>query len=292
MLPKISVVMPVWNGEKYLRPAVDTILAQTFTDFELVVVDDGSTDGTLDILASFTDSRIRLCRLEHGGIVTALNAGVAAARAEWIARQDADDLSLPSRLQAQWDAVKTNKDVVLCFSDAELIGDGAREALRARFPRTRALLALRLCFQSPIIHSTVLFRKNTFLRAEGYLPEERHAEDFGLWGRMLPLGDFVPVRERLLQFRMHAESVSKGNLQKQRSLAENIAVKNCQRFMRLTEHEARRAFAVLSLSARQRRWNDWRWFVSYCVPRLPWQSNETRAWLVLQSLKMLATRRP
>jgi hypothetical protein len=105
---------------------------------------------------------------------------------------------------------------------------------------------------------------------------------------MLELGDFIPLRERLLDFRVHPESVSKGNLSAQLALTTQIAVEHCERFMRLTEHEARRAFAVLSLPARQRHWNDWRWFVFYCVPRLPWQSNETRAWLVFQSLKMLA----
>ena len=97
MQPRISILMPVWNGEKFLAAAVDSLLAQTFTDFELLVVDDGSTDATPEILRAYSDPRLRVVRLDHAGIVVALNHGLAQARAEWIARQDADDLSEPRR---------------------------------------------------------------------------------------------------------------------------------------------------------------------------------------------------
>ena len=87
--------MPVWNGERYLREAVDSILNQTMDDFELLVIDDGSTDSTPDILRSYADPRLHVHRLEHAGIVVALNHGLTHARAEWIARLDADDISQP-----------------------------------------------------------------------------------------------------------------------------------------------------------------------------------------------------
>src|SRR5580698_3447780 len=105
MNPRISIVMPVWNGETYLAATLESVLTQTFTDFELIVVDDGSTDATLGILKSCPDPRLRVFQLEHGGIVKALNHGLAQARSEWIARQDADDISLPRRLERQWNAV-------------------------------------------------------------------------------------------------------------------------------------------------------------------------------------------
>lgn len=287
MPPKISVILPVWNGEKYLRAAVESILAQTFAEFELLAIDDGSTDGTLDVLESYSDSRIRIFRLNHGGIVTALNAGVAAARAEWIARQDADDVSYAKRFAVQMEAVAAKPESVLCYSDVSLLGQDAAGIKPARFPRTKAMLAVRLCWQNPIVHSAVLFRKDAFLRAGGYIADERHAEDFALWGRMLELGDFVGVAAPLLQFRVHAQSVSKGNRKAQDALTAEIALQHCQRFMRLTDHEARRAFAVLSLPARARTLNDWCWFLQYCVPRLPWHSNEARSWLAWQTVKQV-----
>src|SRR5712675_1535849 len=105
MSPAVSVVMPVWNGEEYLAESIDSILGQTFKDFELIVVDDGSTDRTLEILSSYGDKRLRVQRLDHGGIVLALNCGLNVAKGKWIARHDADDISLPHRLETQWRTV-------------------------------------------------------------------------------------------------------------------------------------------------------------------------------------------
>ena len=290
MPPKISVVMPVWNGEKYLRAALDSVLAQTFVDFELIVVDDGSTDGTLGILESYPDPRIKILRLDHGGIVTALNRGVEAARGDWIARQDSDDISRPERFAQQWRAVHEKADAVLSYTDVSLIGLETAGLGRARFPRTKAMLALRLCWQNPIVHSTVMFRKETFLRAGGYLPNERHAEDFALWGRMLETGDFIGLPERLLDFRVHPESVSKGNLETQIALNAEIAVQHCRRFMRLDEAPARRAFNILSSRTVGEAGRGWGWFLCSCAPRLRWKSGEVWSWLCLQTIKRILPR--
>jgi glycosyltransferase involved in cell wall biosynthesis len=124
MNPLVSVVMPVWNGEKYLAPAIAGILAQTFGDFEFIIVDDGSSDSTPAILQSYADPRIRVIRLDHVGIVTALNCGIAQARGAWIARQDADDISLPRRLEMQWAALARNPKAVLSHTDVEYIFEG------------------------------------------------------------------------------------------------------------------------------------------------------------------------
>src|SRR4051812_43727318 len=121
MEPKISIVMPVWNGEKYLRETMDSVLKQTFGDFEFIVIDDGSQDATMTILESYNDKRIRVLRQQHGGIVKALNAGVAHAQAAWIARQDADDVSLPTRLEKLFAVTRQKNDAVLVYSDVELI---------------------------------------------------------------------------------------------------------------------------------------------------------------------------
>jgi glycosyltransferase involved in cell wall biosynthesis len=285
MTPRISIIMPVWNGEAYLREAMDSILSQTFTDFELIIVDDGSTDGTAKILASYHDARVRVFRLDHAGIVVALNFGIAQAKAEWIARQDADDVSLPTRLEKQWKALQLNPHAVLAHTNAEYIGEQSRSVGRARFSKTRAFVALRLCYQCPIVHSTVLFKKETALAAGGYLPDERHAEDYSLWGRMLERGEFVGLPDKLLKLRRHSMSVSHQNAETQIALTRKIAIQHCQQFMELPDEEAQRAFAVLCTPPAGRKRADWWWFLTHCAPRLRWKSAETRAWLLWQTLR-------
>ncbi|HEY5345943.1 MAG TPA: glycosyltransferase family 2 protein, partial [Verrucomicrobiae bacterium] len=128
MAPRISIIMPVWNGEKFLAAAVDSLLAQTFSDFELLVIDDGSTDRTPEILRAYADPRLRVLRLDHGGIVVALNHGLSQAGADWIARLDADDISLPRRLELQWQAVNRRPRTVLCHTAVTFFGEGGGSA--------------------------------------------------------------------------------------------------------------------------------------------------------------------
>lgn len=285
MSPLISIVMPVWNGEKYLAEAVESCFTQTFQDFELIVVDDGSTDGTARILDSCKDLRLRVFRLDHGGIVNALNFGVAQSRAEWIARHDADDRSRPNRLQRQWSALQKNRDAVLCFTGTSLLNESDAKIGQSRLPRTRALIALRLCFQCPITHSTVIFKKETFHKVGGYRSDERHAEDYALWGRMIERGEFVALPERLLQFRVHTQSVSKQNLKTQLLLTSKIGDDHCARFMGLGRAESARAREILSRDAPERSWEDWFWFLKRCLPSFRWKSKEFYTWIAWQTLK-------
>ena len=108
--------MPVWNGERHLREAVDSILNQTFPDFEFIILDDGSTDSTPEILQEYEskDARIKIIKLNHEGIVVALNRGVAEAKTDWIARMDCDDIAHPERIERQWTAIRKRQKTVLC----------------------------------------------------------------------------------------------------------------------------------------------------------------------------------
>jgi glycosyltransferase involved in cell wall biosynthesis len=286
-MPQISIIMPVWNGEKFLAAAVDSLLAQTFSDFELLVIDDGSTDRTLEILHAYADPRLRVLRQNHAGIVVALNYGLSQARADWIARQDADDLSLPHRLERQWQAVNHHPRAVLCHTAVSCFGEGSRGGSEARQPRSRSFMALRLCYQCPIVHSSVLFKKDAALAVGGYLPEERHAEDYSLWGRLLEQGEFICLTERLVQFRLHSQSVSRQNLEVQAALTRQIGIRHCERFLRLNEAEATRANALLLTPTCQRSWRDWGWFLIHCAPRLRWHSLETFSWLIWQTVKLV-----
>jgi len=133
-----------------------------------------------------------------------------------------------------------------------------------------------------------MFNKQVFDEVGGYRPEERHAEDYSLWGRMIERGEFVGLPEKLLEFRIHPMSVSKQNLEIQLALAKKIGTEHCKKFMQLAEPEARRAHAALTTPPRERQWKEWRWFLTRCVPRLRWKSMELRFWLALQTAKMLA----
>jgi glycosyltransferase involved in cell wall biosynthesis len=283
--PLVSIVMPVWNGADFIAEALESILAQTFQDFELVVVDDGSTDRTPDILKACADPRLRVRRLDHAGIVKALNFGVSEAKAEWIARQDADDISLPRRLEVQWERLRRNPAAVLAHTEIDVIGHVTGPVKRPRFPSSRAFLALKLCFVCPITHSTVMFRKSAFLEAGGYRPEERHAEDYALWGRLLSLGDFIGIREKLVRFRVHPQSVSKQNLEAQLALTKRIAIEHCRRFMSLSNEDAAKAHEILTTPGGNRAWGDWWWFLTRCAPRLRWKSAETYSWLLWQTAR-------
>ena len=290
MFPCITILMPVWNGEKFLAAAVDSLLAQTFTDFELLVIDDGSTDRTPEILRAYNDPRLRVLRLDHAGIVVALNHGLTQAKADWIARLDADDLSEPRRLDIQWQALNRNPQAVLCHSAVTFFGDGGVTPGAARLPRSRSFMALRLCYQCPIVHSTVLFKKELALAAGGYFLDERHAEDFSLWGRLLEQGEFVALPEKLVRFRVHDQSVSRQNLAAQQALARRIGTRHCRNFLQLDEVAAVRANNLLLVAPRERAWRDWWWFLSRCAPRLRWQSLETLGWLWWQTVKLVFRR--
>jgi hypothetical protein len=158
---------------------------------------------------------------------------------------------------------------------------------RARIPRTRSLMALKLCFQSPIVHTTVLFKKAAALAVGGYLPGERHAEDFSLWGRLVEQGEFIALPERLVRFRLHDQSVSQKNLEIQRALTRQIGIRHCQKFMRVNSAEAVRVNTLLLTAARDRAWRDWWWFLTRCVPRLRWLSIETIGWCTSQTGKRI-----
>ncbi len=285
--PRISVVMPVWNGEKYLREAVDSLLAQTFTDFELLALDDGSTDSTPEILASYRDPRVRHIRLEHVGLIAAERIGVAQARAEWIARQDADDSSHPARLQRQWDAVARRPNAVFCYTGVRRVGEVPPNAKPGHFPRSRALLALKLCWQSPFTHSSVMYRKADFLAAGQYDERDYPSDDYALWGRLFERGEFIGVGQALVTYRVLSSSVSRVNAPSVNEHTRRIGIKHCQQFMRLSETEAGRAFDVLALPPEKRPWGEWQWFLRHCVPRLRWKSVELYAWLASQSVRSL-----
>ena len=192
---KISVLLPLHNEQALLGEALASLTAQTRREFEIVAVDDGSTDASAELLAAHArrDSRLHVTRLPHGGVVSALNAGLAAARGRYIARMDADDIAAPERLALQSDFLDRRPDVGLVASRVRFLGDRAAQAGMARFVDwTNALLqpeaiARERFVESPFVHPSVMFRRELIETLGGYRDGD-FPEDYELWLRWLEAG--------------------------------------------------------------------------------------------------------
>jgi glycosyltransferase involved in cell wall biosynthesis len=212
--PRVSVVMPVYNGAAFLAASIDSVLAQTLEDFELIVVDDGSTDGTAAIIATYAarDSRVRPLAKPNSGIADTLNQGLAAARAEWVARLDADDIMLPTRLERQLAFVAAHADLIAAGSYYEIIDEhGACHGSREPLPRTREELRHFLDSREPMsfLHPSMMFRRQAALDLGGYRKAAEPAEDVDLFARMLATGAPILIQpEVLLRYRVHPNAIS------------------------------------------------------------------------------------
>ena len=208
--PLVSAIIPVYNQERYLRLAIDSVLAQTFRDFELLVVDDGSTDTTPEIIASYGD-RLRSFRKPNGGGASALNFGIREAQGKWIAWLSSDDLWEPTKLARQIAALERRPSAAFCHADAYVIDSegGIRERQFLPNPstrRARMLLLIRGCFINGL---TVLIRRDVFDEVGLFDEEDRLAYDYDMWFRIAPRYDFVHVPEPLARYRIHPGQASR-----------------------------------------------------------------------------------
>jgi glycosyltransferase involved in cell wall biosynthesis len=242
--PLISIVMPVWNASPYLREAVDSILSQTFRDFELVAVDDGSEDDSVTILESYQDPRIRIIKQGRKGFVSAVNRGVEESRADWIARHDADDISYPLRLQRQWDAASADSSAVLSSCQPEHFGTNTHQG-NNRFARSQAFITLRACSHCPVVVGAALIRRSAFLAAGGYKEEEFPAEDYAFASRLLKLGKFVGTPERLYRIRTHESQISQVKKEAQKNQSHRISIQNCAEYFRLDRDKFDEVYLIL-----------------------------------------------
>lgn len=186
--PLISVVMPVWNGEPLVRAALDSILSQTFTNFECLVINDGSTDGTRAVLESIRDPRLRVVNRGHRGLVSSLNEGIALARGRYIARMDADDFSKPERFELQAAFLDRHPDVAIVGTGYEIVNPSGRLLEICQLPLRDADIRRALFFETPFGHGTVMMRRQAVLDAGGYRDTSWPVEDYDLWRRMVSHG--------------------------------------------------------------------------------------------------------
>jgi glycosyltransferase involved in cell wall biosynthesis len=219
--PLISVAMPVYNGEKYLAEAIDSILAQTFFDFELIIIDDGSTDNSLNLLREYQkkDARIRLVAQENKNLATTLNDIVDIARGKWIARMDQDDISLPMRFERQL-RLLAQTDADICGSWVKYFGAADKRMLK--HPQTDDAIKAALLFGSPFAHPTVMM-KTDLVRNLRYDKAWEKCEDYDLWERAARAGwKMVNVPEPLLLYRQHDAQISTSASSYQHLLTQKI----------------------------------------------------------------------
>jgi GT2 family glycosyltransferase len=208
--PRVTVLLPVYNGAATIDQAVQSILIQTFSDFELLIVDDGSTDATPAKLASYRDPRVRVERLENRGVGGALKFGVEAARGDLIARMDADDISAPNRLERQVAALEANPDVGVVHALVHYM-DRDGKPLAGHQPdsgQQPTLHRWRLLWKNCVMHSTVMMRRSLLVEHGLNYRDGCICEDYDLWSRLLFHTDFLRINEYLLWYRMHPGSAS------------------------------------------------------------------------------------
>lgn len=222
--PKVSVLMAVYNGEKYLREAMDSILGQTFTDFEFIIVDDGSTDRSYHIVSSYGDGRIRVVRNPANlGLISSLNKGIEHCRGEYIARMDCDDRSLPERLSKQVAFMDSHPNIGASGTWVTHIDREGRATGVTRTP-VGARMACDFWRPPPLMHPTAIIRRPHLQRFR-YDAEALDAEDYDLWLRLIKEHRLDNLPEYLLEYRMHDESVSQRDTGGQFARAHRVFMK-------------------------------------------------------------------
>jgi GT2 family glycosyltransferase len=205
MPPAVSVLVPVWNRERWVREAIDCVLAQTFTDFEVIVVDDGSTDGTCDVLAAVDDPRVLVLHGEHGGVSAAMNRGLARARGRYVARLDSDDVWLPDLLATQVGVLETRPEIGVAYARAQgMRADGTLTTdvwgIAPRHPGDDLASMVEGDFTCNI---TTVARREHLERVGGFDESLRTSEDWDLWLRVARHARFAFTDRVLAHFRWH-----------------------------------------------------------------------------------------
>ena len=223
--PTISVVMGIYKDKGFVMQAVQSILDQSFTDFEFIIVDDGSQDGSYEVVSKFTDPRIRIIRQTNHGLVSVLNKGVKLARANYIARQDADDISLPKRFEKEIELIETDEKLGLVGSFFKYVDEKSLKPTGVTIisPTKSIDLARNLYFNNPIGHGTALIRKQAIDEAGGYSDKYGPNEDYYLWHRIVVAGWRIGVvPEVYYLYRLSSQSISRTKEELQHKLFDKL----------------------------------------------------------------------
>jgi glycosyltransferase involved in cell wall biosynthesis len=210
-LPLVSIILPVYNGMPYLESSVKSILTQTYRNFELIIINDGSKDNSMNFLRCIKDSRIRLFEQENMGLAATLNKGISYSKGEFIARHDQDDISLPSRLEKQVAFLINNHDYALVGTWASIINNDGETGRAHLHPAENIQLQFELLFDNPFVHSSVMLRKS-ILESVGLYSTDKNRqppEDYELWSRIARHAKIANIPEILHLYREVPSSMSR-----------------------------------------------------------------------------------
>ena len=247
--PLVTVLMSVHNGEAYLSEAVESILSQTYQNFEFLIVNDASTDRSASILVEYQDARIRIIRNEHNlGLTRSLNKGLAQVKGKYVARMDADDVSYPLRLERQVTFMEQHPEVGLCGTWGKLLG--LKDKYNRTFPTNNNELQVSLLCYNPFIHPSVVLRSDV-LRAldKPYDQRFRYAQDYELWTRVAERSEITNLPETLVGYRVHEGQISSHRRQEQDQCVTQVVQTQLKKLgIEASPQEARFARHVLSRS--------------------------------------------
>ncbi len=225
--PKITVLMSIYNGEKNLYRSIDSILNQTFTDFEFLIIDDGSTDRTLEILQNYNDPRIKVIANEKNiGLTKSLNKGIKIAKGKYIARQDSGDISCSERLAKQYYFLENNKEYGLVGSWTEVIDGNNNHIQYWKQESEPELIFYILSFRNCLTHTSVMFDREFVGEIGGYNEKYERSQDYELWYRISRKKKIYVIQEYLVKWRMVGEGVSIKCKSEQDYYAKKVPLKN------------------------------------------------------------------
>lgn len=217
--PKITVLLPVYNSEGYIKQAIESILHQTLANFEFLIIDDGSTDNSMAVIKSIQDKRIKILQNEKNiGLIQTLNIGLRSASGQYIARMDQDDISMPDRLLKQSKFLDSHPDVAVCGCWVKNFGSNQGFG---KLPSDAEEIAIMLLFENAIAHPASMIRKSA-IHGISYRDEYIHAEDYDLWARLSLSWRLYNIPEILLKYRVHKQQISQVNSFAQKDTAIKI----------------------------------------------------------------------
>lgn len=227
----ISVIMPLYNAETYLREAIDSMLVQSYPHFELLILNDGSSDRSEEICLSYKDPRINYHFHKNMGLAGTLNKGLALSTGTYIARQDQDDIAHKDRFEKQIAYLEQHPSVLLLGTRAKVFSDTERFIKLHDHATQPALLKFDLLFDNPFVHSTVMFRKKDSEEIGGYNTDRSYFEDYELWSRFAQKGDVANLPDVLLDYRHHDKGLSKSTNYFKEDAVLNQSLKNMESLM-------------------------------------------------------------
>ena len=207
-MPKVSILMPVYNAGQYIAQAIESIISQSFKDWELILINDGSTDNSESVVMQYEDDRIYYIKnAENLRLIKTLNKGIDYCDGQYIARMDADDICLPDRLKQQVDFLDSHTDYLMCGTSASVIDNSGKKTGKIHNLTDNSYLQISLLFSPSFIHPSMMIRKE-ILQQNKYDEAYKHVEDYELWCRIARQGKIANIDKELLEYRWHDSNVS------------------------------------------------------------------------------------